>query len=289
MGITFFKLYILFPLIGIVVGGVMFFVGKRTGLLKGKKEIIFFLLSCLLLSIPALLGFIDYYFMPYAYIVLSAVYLLLGMLYLRLLKTYIDDWDSKPYYAEILCVAVVMIVGAMFFSLIFNLCNELQYGWWACTCLLPFMIPSLFRKAYNEYLAIPAEVYAIWSYWSNDEKGEKMLEDIDYNKIIVVELELFKQIDDVKPFNVKVKASENMSFGAWFKKFIDDYNKKSPSNPIAYTGGDDSYGWIFYVITSVLGRKKHINPIATFGKNKIKEHNVIIAKRVVEQKNTEKG
>jgi hypothetical protein len=279
--LNFFLLYILFPLIGLIIGVVLFFVGKKTNLLKGKKEIIFFLLSCFLLPVPALLGFINYHFMPYGYWALLLLYLGLGVLFMPLLKKYVTDWEDKPYYVEILCISAVMVVAAMFFSLIFNLSNELQYGWWACTSLLPFMFPSLFWKAYKEYLAIPAEVYDVWKY---EEEEEISLENIDRNKIIVVELELFKQVKDTKPFTIQVKSSENMQFGSWFKMCIDDYNKKSPSSPIAATGADTA-GWMFYVISAILGRQKHIDPALTFGKNKIKQRNFIIAKRVSHQEN----
>ena len=283
--LDFILLYVLFPVIGIIVGVVMFLVAKKAGLIKKSKTIVYLIAACVLLAIPALFGFIDYHFMPYFYIGLLIIYLLLGLLHLKLSKEYIGDWSSKPYYVEFLCVLVMTIIGAAFFSLIFNLCNELQYGWWACTGLLPFIFPSLYRKTYQSYLAIPLEVYTSWSY--DKEEREMVSEYMDSNKIIVVELELFKQVEDIEPLNIKAKASDNMPFGVWFKLFIDDYNKKSPSSPISYTGDEDSYGWIFYVVTAILGRKKYIDPELTFGKNKIKEQNVIIAKRTMYQEKTE--
>jgi hypothetical protein len=281
----FLVLYLLLPLIGILLGGVMYVVAKKNKLLGNKKAIFYFLLSSILLAIPALFGFIDYGFMPYIYIGLAVLYLVLGYVNLKVLETVIDGLDEKPYYVEYLCVFVVLFIGAALFSLVFNLCNELQYGLWACTCLLPFLLPSLFRKAYQAYMNIPLEVYTIWSY--NKETREMLPEYLDYNKIIVVELELFKQVSDTKPLNIKAKASDHLPFGIWFKVFIDDYNKKSPLHPVASSDPEDTHGWIFYVNTRILGRKKYIDPELSFAKNRIKEHNIIIAKRVQHRKEIE--
>lgn len=274
----FILLYLLMPIISVILGGVMFFIAKKNKLLSNKKAIFYFLLSCLILAIPALLGFIDYWFMPYAYVCLLFLYLILGYVNLIILKKVFSELTEKPYYVEFLCVFVVMFVGIALFSLAFNLCNELQYGLWASTCLLPFIFPSLFRKTHKAYMDIPVEVYKIWSY-DKEERG-LVEERYDSNKIIVVELELFKQVSDKEPLNIKAKASEDMPFSVWFKVFLEDYNKKSPEGAIVYADFIDSYGWIFYINTAILGRKKYIDPDLSFAQNKIKEENIIIAKRV---------
>jgi hypothetical protein len=277
----FVLMYLLMPLIALALGGVMFFIAKKNRLLGNKKLIFYFLLSCLILAFPALLGFIDYWFMPYAYIGLMALYLVLGYYNLGILDKLIEGFKEKPYYVEFLFVFVLMFAGAALFSLVFNLCNELQYGLWACTCLLPFIFPSLFLKAYHSYMDIPLEVYRIWSY--DGQAGEMTGDDFDSGKVIVVELEIFKQIEDRKPLNIKVKSSEITPFGIWFKTFITDYNKKSPQSPVVYNNKSGPRGWIFYVNTSILGRKRYIDPDLSFIQNEIKEENVIIAKRVQQE------
>lgn len=274
----FILMYLLFPLIAVVLAAITYIVAKKNQLLSNKKLIFVFLLACLLLALPALLGFIDYWFMPYAYISLQVLYFFLGWYFLKILQSQIKDIKEKPYYVEFLLVFVVMIVAGALFSLVFNLCNELQYGLWACTCILPFIFPSLFRKAYQTFMNIPLEIYTIWSYGTQiEENWDNDLMDSD--KITVVEMELFKQVSDTVPLNIKAKAQENMPFGVWFKVFINDYNIKSSASPIIYSDFENSHGWIFYTITSILGRKRYIDPDLSFAKNKIKEHRVIIAKR----------
>lgn len=274
----FILMYLLFPLIAVVLAAITYIVAKKNQLLSNKKLIFVFLLACLLLALPALLGFIDYWFMPYAYISLQVLYFFLGWYFLKILQSQIKDIKEKPYYVEFLLVFIVMIVAGALFSLVFNLCNELQYGLWACTCILPFIFPSLFRKAYQTFMNIPLEIYTIWSYGTQiEENWDNDLMDSD--KITVVEMELFKQVSDTVPLNIKAKAQEDMPFGVWFKVFINDYNIKSSASPIIYSDFENSYGWIFYTITSILGRKRYIDPDLSFVKNKIKEHRVIIAKR----------
>lgn len=273
----FILLYLLMPLVGLILGVVMVFVAKKNKLLSNKRIIFYFLLTCVILVLPALLGFIDYWFMPYAYIGLMVFYLILGYYNLQILEKIIEDYKEKPYYVEFLIVFVITFISAAFFSLVFNLCNELQYGMWACTCLITFMFPSLFLKTYQTFMDIPLEIYQIWSY---DKENRRMTEDdFDNSKVIVVEVSMFKQMADIEPLNIKAKSSEITPFGPWFKTLISDYNKKSPLNPIAHGDNADSYGWIFYVNTSILGRKRYIDPTLSFAENRLKEKNVIIAKR----------
>lgn len=272
-------LYLLLPLIAIILAVVMSIVAKKNQLLANKKIIIYILLICVILSLPGLLGFIDYWFMPYTYLILQLVYLICGWYFIKIIAFLIKGIKEKPYYVEFLAVFVMLFISAALFSLIFNLCNELKYGLWACTCMLPFIFPSIFGKAYKSFMDIPLEIYKIWSYNREDDPMDSELSEL--NNIIVVELELFKSVSDNEPLNIKAKASEQMRFGVWFKIFIDDYNKKSPLSPVIYSDMEDSYGWIFYTNSSILGGRKYIDPDLSFFKNGIKEKNVIIAKRTV--------
>lgn len=276
--INFLLLYLLMPIIGVILGAVMFVIAKKNKLLDNKKAIFYFLISIVILAAPALLGFIHYWFMPYAYTGLLILYLFLGYYNLKVLKKIVPALKEKPYYIEFIFVFVLTIVSACIFSLVFNLCNELKYGLWACTCLIPFLFATLFLKAYKSYMDIPIEIYQKWSYYN--EHQEMTAEFFDPEKIIVVELEMFKNVQDLEPLNIKAKSSEITPFGIWFKTFLDDYNKKSPNNPIVYSDQANSYGWTFYTLSSIFGRKKYIDASLSFAENKIKEKNVILAKRV---------
>lgn len=274
----FLVLYLLFPIMGVLLGVLMFVIAKKNQLLGNKKVLFYFLAGSVLLALPAFLGFIHYWFMPYCYMALAVIYLLAGWANLAIQSLCIKGIEDKPYYVEFLSTFVLMFIGMALFSLIFNLVNELQYGAYAATCMVPFLLPSLFRKTHQCLMDIPVPVYEIWSYRRESDKTP--YSDMDSDRIIVVDLEIYKQDDDIVPFKIKAKAGEDVPFGRWFKHFISDYNKKSPKSPMEATDKDDSFGWMFYTRGAVLGRTRHIDPDRTFLENRVKDKASIFAVRV---------
>ena len=57
--LTLFTTYLIYPIIGLIMVGVAALVAKKNGLLKNKRLIVYTLVSVLLLSAPALFGFLD--------------------------------------------------------------------------------------------------------------------------------------------------------------------------------------------------------------------------------------
>jgi len=277
--------YLLMPILAVIFTFAAVLISKKNKLFSNKKAIFFVLLMGLLLSIPGLLGFLDFEFMPYWYIVLFILYLVIGYFSIGWVRKWIPNIkkEGKPYILEFMVHFIIMFIGAAFFSLIFNLTNELQYGLWACTCVFAFVFPSLFNETYQKYMEIPLEVNKIWYFSHNDDLSE--FEYMDYNKLLVMELEFFKQVDDDISTKVKVKAPDNLAFGTWFQKFIIDYNIKFPLTPIELTDKETgkNFGWIFYVKRSFFLPRKYIDYDLTIPENKIREKHTIIAKRVTEE------
>ena len=243
----------------------------------------------MILSVPGLLGFPNYDFMPYWYVVLFILYLFIGWAAIGWMRKIIPNLKKgiTPYYVEFLVHFVIMFIGAALFSMIFNLCNELQYGLWACTCVFAFIFPTLFYETYQKYMEIPLEVNKIWRYSKNENLSE--FERMDYNKLMVMELEFFKTGSDEISTKVKVKAPDNMPFGIWFHKFILDYNIKFPLTPIELIDkkNGEEFGWIFYVKRSFFLPRKYIDYELTIPENKIKEKHTIIAKRAKQENEDE--
>ncbi len=292
IALRFISSYLLMPLLAIVFGIIAFFMAKRSKLLQNRKLIFFILLVAVLLSVPALLGFIDYWFMPYIYLSLQLLYLVLGAYNIKWLRYFMnrtkdgkmktekeDEKDTTSFYVYFLIQFFMMFVGAALFSLVFNLCNELGYGLWACTCVLTFILPPVYWETYKKYLAIPPEIYNEWSY--SDNENLSFFESMDYDRLLVMELELFKTVSDAEPFKLKAKAPDNMPFGIWFQKCLYDYNIKFPQNPIAIKDENQNfYRWIFYVKRSFFHPRKYIDHTHTIDENKIKEKYTIVAKRI---------
>lgn len=282
---SFFTSYLFMPLLALIFAFVAYFAAKKNKLLRNKKIIFYVLLASLLLSLPALLGFIDYWFMPYVYISLLVLYAVLGWYNIQLVHHFMPDVEKKPYIIEFLVHFLIMFIGAALFSLIFNLCNELQYGLWACTCLLSFLLPSLYKALFEKYMEIPLEIYKVWKYSNTYDLSP--FDKMDYDKLLVMEVEVFKRVNDHAPTKIKAKAPDCMSFGVWFHKFISDYNIKFPKQPIEMSDGAELYGWIFYVKRSFFHRRRYIDYELTIAENKLKEKYTIVAKRVSEQTNEE--
>lgn len=279
--LTFITSYLLMPIIAMILVFAGYFVAKKNKILSNRKLIFFVLLGALVLSLPGLLGFIDYWFMPYIYIGLQIFYLVIGWYASKYIKNALKKTrDDIPYLLEFGLCFLMMLVGAAFFSLIFNLCNELQYGIWASTCLLTFLFPTLLAQTYFVYMLIPLEIHNVWKYSYNEDLSS--FDSMDYNKLMVMELEIFKQVNDTSPSKVKAKAPDNMPFGVWFQKFLTDYNIKFTRTPIDVMD-KEAYGWIFYIKRSFFHRRRYIDFEKTIAENKIKEKYTIIAKRVNEQ------
>ena len=292
IALRFISSYLLMPLLAIVFGIIAFIMAKRSKLLQNRKLIFFILLVAVALSIPALLGFINYWFMPYIYLALQLFYLVLGSYNIRWLKYFMNktkggrlktektnEKDTTSFYVYFFIQFFMMFVGAALFSLVFNLCNGLNYGLWACTCVLPFILPPIYWETYKKFLAIPPEIYKEWRYSENEDLS--FFESMDYDRLLVMELELFKMVKDAEPFKLKVKAPDNMPFGVWFQKCLYDYNIKFPQSPIQIQDENKAfYNWIFYVKQSFFHPRKYIDYELTIDENKIKEKYTIIAKRI---------
>lgn len=80
--------YLLWPLLGVLLVGLGAFIAKKNALLSNKRLIGYFLGAIIVLVLPAMLGFLNYDFMPIGYIALMGVYLIPGWY-----NTQLMGWD----------------------------------------------------------------------------------------------------------------------------------------------------------------------------------------------------
>jgi putative flippase GtrA len=259
---------------------------KKNALLKNKRMITYTLLGMLVMAAPALLGFLDYDFMPWGYIASAVAYLIAGFFNDRWLlwvfkKTRDEDAkDEKErlkYRTRIIYTSIQIVLGMLMFAVLFNVCNELKYGIWAATALLPFALPSILRRSYDIFIHIQPLVYKIWNYGSC--AGYATPEDIDHSKLKVVLFEVFKNEGDAEPILLNIKVPEELMFGDWVKLLFEDYNIKNPHAPIDVFDKEES-GWIFYVKPWFLAPRRYLDYEQTVAQNRIRERHLIVAKRV---------
>lgn len=282
---SFFIRYLLFPVIFVITTSIMSIVNKRNKVLSNKKLIVILLLTSVALGIPGFLGFLDLQFMPWGYLACQFIYLSLGIVYVWLAGIYYENELLNRRGFFFICTLIACLLGVYLFKLAFNWLNDLQYGFWAATSIVAFLIPPVFWWAYIAFLNIPLEIYKIWTY--PVVPADINMEHLDFNRLLVLELDLYKNTNDPEPLKVKAKAPRNMNFGLWFQKFIDDYNLKFPNAPVQYKQDDgESYKWIFYIKPSFFKQRLFIDPDLNIEENGITEKYTIFAKRVSEVENT---
>ncbi|WP_374948624.1 TssN family type VI secretion system protein [Mucilaginibacter sp.] len=278
---SFFIRYLLFPVIFVATTAIMTLVNRKNQIINNKRLIVTMLLTGIILGLPGLLGFLDLQFIPWGYICCQLYYLATGILFVYLAGTYYETEliERKAFF--FICILIACLLGMFLFKLGFDWLNNLQYGFWASTSVFVFLLPLIFWWAYIAFLNIPLEIYKVWQYPLYPE--DINMEHLDFNHLLVLEVNMYKNTDDNEPLKVKAKAPRNMNFGLWFQKFIDDYNLKFPQSPIEYhQGTGETFKWIFYIKPSFFTNRQFIDPDLDIEQNKITEQYAIFAKRVSE-------
>ncbi|NQX40073.1 hypothetical protein SAMN05421820_106481 [Pedobacter steynii] len=281
---SFFIRYLLFPLIFIVSAALLSIVNKKNQFLNNKRLIVSILVLSVCLALPGFLGFLSFDFMPWGYIICQIYFIGLGILFVYLFTKYYPKELLERKFFVIFAILISCLLSFYLFQLAFNWLSDIHFGIWAATSLATFFVPVLFWWAYVALISIPTEIYKIWQYPSSPLNIN--LDHLDFDRMLVLELELYKSTNDPEPLKVKAKAPENMVFGDWFYKFIEDYNLKFPKAPVKYMGEDfESFKWIFFIKTSFFKKNIFIDPDLDIINNGITEKMTIYAKRVSENAN----
>jgi len=276
-----FTRYLLFPIIFIVSAAALSIVNKKNQFLNNKKLILSILLLGIVLALPGLLGFLSFDFMPWGYIICQLYFLLTGSFAVYLLTKYYPKELIERKFFIFFSVLISCLLSFYLFQLAFNWLSDIRFGLWAATSIAIVIVPFFFWWAYVALISIPTEIYKVWQYPSSPLMID--MDHLDFDRMLVLELELYKNTNDPEPLRVKVKAPENMVFGPWFYKFIEDYNLKFPKNPVQYrTDYQEAYQWIFFIKTSFFKKNIFIDPDLDILQNGITEKMTIYAKRVSE-------
>ena len=277
----FFLEYVLLPLLALLCAVGLVLVNQKKGLLTVRQLLLVVLLFGLPMALAGLAGLIDLAFMPWYYLGWQAGFLALGIFYVRQLDHLLgEDRRTQPLFVHLL-TGLILLLGGYLFSLLFNYLSALNYGLWAATCLLPFYVPLLFVWAFEALLGIPNEIRKIWYYPRH--AAEVMLEDADPYRLMILAVELQKRPGSGEPpVKVKARTPQDLPFGVWFQKFVDDYNYKFPDAPIqTVNDSEEEYGWLFYYVKpSLFSLRHYIDADLSIAHNKLTQRHLIVAKRV---------
>lgn len=278
-----FLQYLLMPLIAVITCSFMVIFKRKNQLLSNKKLIVFVLLYSLVMAVPGLFGLVKGNFAPWYYMIAQLIYLLFGVAFVHFYDVYFKkDVQQYKVMFQFSVMLFIVLLGGYLFALLFNLLNDSKNGYIAMTAALTFFLPLIFYWTYSAFIAIPFEIYKVWEYPTGMVE-EVNFDGLDFNKLMVLELEFSRQPDDVDRLRVKAKAPANITFGEWFRKFLDDYNYKFPNQTIVYEKEDGNmHNWVFYCKRSFFHRRRLLDPDQTIEQNQIREHITIISKRVIE-------
>lgn len=280
--------YLLLILITLGMAIAAVWINRQHVLMSVRRLMLTILISTLILAVPGVFGLVGLQFIPVYYVLVQLISLLLGILFLRrMIADMGPAFTTRPEFV-ILLMGSIIGFGAVFFTPIFNYLSSLRYGslpydLWAATSLLPFVLPIVFAYTFNALVAVPNEIYKLWYYPRHAE--EVLLEGVDYYHLMLLEIQIHKDPSRKEPpIKVKARTAGDVAFGTWFQKFIDDYNHKFPNDPIqTFDDTAHEYGWLFYSLKPSLFRLRHyINFEETIAQNKLREHYLIVAKRVEE-------
>ncbi|WP_313376262.1 TssN family type VI secretion system protein [Chishuiella sp.] len=282
---TIFFKYLLMPIIVAIMVFIMSLIRKAQPAIQVKHIIVYVLVSGLCLALPGFFGFSGNLFSPYWYLISQIIYLILGILHVNLLHQYFRKHIDKIWLAilfESVLTITCLVFGGFLFTLIFkSIGNGLGNPYMAATSIFTFTIPLVFYYCYVQFISIPFDIYKTWRY-DPDQKPFNF-EGIDFDKLMVLNVELSKNIDENKRFLIKAKTlPTEITFGDWFFRVVDDYNFKNPNTVIELLDSNkESYYWIFYVKKSFFSVRKYIDFEKDVSTNQISENQTIICKRVI--------
>jgi len=278
--------YIFVPLLAVIMMVILGVIRRNKPAIKIRVIIIYVLLCSLCLAIPGFFGFSRNLFNPYWYLISQIIYLLLGIVHVNLLhkffKKHIQSFGLSILFESVLSITCVLL-GGYLFVLIFNWISKGQgYPVMAATSALIFFVPMVFYYSYIQFISIPVDIYRTWRY-SPDQKPPNF-EGADFDRLMVLNVELSKNIEDANRFRIKAKTlPTGVTFGDWFFRVVDDYNHKNPKSIIHLTDQEkEPYYWIFYTKKSFFSFRKYIDFDLDINTNNISENEVVICKRVIQ-------
>lgn len=276
-----FVSYLLLPVICFFIGLATIVLNKKNSFVSNKTLIIFCLLFSIIIALPGIFSLANESFPKFYYNLIQVVYFILGFFYVKKIDSFFKS--EKEYINKSLIILVslmILTLGSYLFSLIFNYIEGLNYGLIASTCTYTIIIPVFIKWTYQASLKIPSPIFKVWTY--NPLKKESNYSSDTIEAIVVLELELSKQIFDKEYVKVKAKAPLNYVFGDWFQLFIHDHNIKYSESPINYLHMENKLDeWIFYTKPSLFKSKTNVDFEKTIEQNNLtNELTTIVCKRV---------
>ncbi len=245
--ITFFIQYLLAPLVAIVCIFILDKMSKGKAMLNMKKLLLFIFVLVILLSLPSLLGAIQFEFVWIGLYISIIIYLVFGALFNLFKKSKLfkaiglNGVDSLI----VLSIFIVMCLTAWIYYLVFDLVSNLNYSAWTATLCLWFLVPLFYSFSRKLFLKIPSPFYKSWVV-ERDLNDDEYWDNVDTFSLMQVTVKIKRTPGEPEYSSFSVKLPKDVTLGRWFNRFIEDQNIRFPNKAIEIENEDQQYGWIFY-------------------------------------------
>jgi hypothetical protein len=205
------------------------------------------------------------------------IFLLIGILHAAIIYDVLDWLDKETFWKGGLMTLFFWLagMGAIYLLKYFPYTKTVP----SLTITILFTLPLVFRWTMRYFSQIPFKIYKAWYYPLGQAEPDTDL--IDLSKILVIQFEFPKLIDDTRYTNFTAKAPVNMSVGQLFFIFINEYNYRNDKH-LQYLDEDGNpYGWVFHKKVAWYKKRSFFDPDATFRENFVQNNDVLVATRTV--------
>jgi hypothetical protein len=220
------------------------------------------------------------------YWVLCIVFLFFGFLHVlffhkKYFTSNINNRD-KVIIGEILFAISMIFFTIVVFSTLQYFFKDKDFMFFPLLMsMLCFFIPITLLHTFEAAYKIPLPIFATWYYPLEtpiDLPDEKINE-----KLLVIAFEISKGAKSNIKTNFRAKGPETMLLGDLYYHFLNDYNELQSETPIEFTDEkEEAFEWWFRIKRKWYQRQIILNPQLSIWDNKIKENNIIICERVME-------
>ena len=205
------------------------------------------------------------------------IFLLLGVIHSSLIYGVLTWLEKDEFWKGGLMTLYFWLMGmlAIFLLKYFPYTKTIP----SLSITILFTLPFIFRWALRYFAQVPFKIYKAWYYPLG--KSEPDTDLIDLSKILVIQFEFPKLVDDTRYTNFTAKAPVNMHIGDLFFIFVNEYNHRNDRN-LQYLDEDGSpYGWVFHKKVPWYKKRTFFDPDATFRENFVQNNDVLVATRTV--------
>ena len=273
---------IIFFVIALIIFSLILSKNKK---LKEKKFIsfLYIIVTGIIIGLSGFLALKNLLDISYTllFYLLNAWALVIGISHVLLFYDLLEWPSAKNFWQGFFFSLVIALIGGIFLLIGFRISNLAAFSGTYLLALFTFMLPYIFHGAYISYINIPVKVLRKW-YYPVDQHIEEP-HDREMESPLVVGFEFKKKMNDENMTSFRAKAPKEMVFGKLFYYFINDYNDRNPEEKIEFLDENNKpISWIFYIKPQWFGHIRYIDPEETNSFNYIKENNVIVCKRVIE-------